>query len=313
MVGIVLAVLLAFASLSATAGYLWARADSDRPAPQRALPAQWPSKDGEALRPVPMPGGELVTALPTDTGGQVLCQALDQERWESLLGGKVLREVRDGACHVVGTTAEVLLTLDSRAANLQDPSDVEVAGHPGQLEYLPPEVNARLDVRLVDAEGTGQVHPYLRVELSGNAGVDTLTESVAREVVQAVSAPGPALPAQAKDGTIPLQHPAPAAIVDAPWPMISWQLCAALTRELGGTGKPRFDGSCTVRGVEATYTDIVTPRAFPERIAGRPALVTDELVAVKLTDDGSQELTFTGPGRSLRSVAEAVLPRLLDR
>jgi hypothetical protein len=312
VVVIVLAVLFSFAGVATAAGYLWARVDNDRPAVARALPAEWPSTDGKPLRPVPLPTGEMIAALPSDTAGQVLCQALSQERWEALLGGKTLREVRGAGCHVVTATTDVTLALDGTPANLQDPREVEVAGHAGQLEYLPPKGNTRLDVRLVDAAGRDQVNPFLRIEVSGSApALDALTESVATEVVQATTKPGPALPAVGKDGSIPAQRPAPAAIADLPWPMISWQLCAALTRELGGTPRPYADGRCTVRGIQAAYTDTVSPRVFPGRLAGRPALITDDVVAVKLADGTAQELAFTGAGRSLKTVAEAVLPRLL--
>jgi hypothetical protein len=260
-----------------------------------------------------MPTGEMVAALPPDTAGQALCQALSQERWEALLGGKTLREVRGAGCHLVTATTDVTLALDSGPANLQDPSEVEIAGHSGQLEYLPPKVGTRLDVRLVTADGTDQLKPFMRVELSGSArALDTLTESIATKVVEATMAPGPALPAPAEDGSIPTQRPAPAAIADLPWPMISWQLCTALTRQLGGTGQPYFDGRCAARNVQVAYTDTVSPRVFPDRLAGRPALITDEIVAVKLTEGTAQELTFTGSGRSLKALAESVLPQLLD-
>lgn len=313
VLGIVLAVLFSFASVATAAGYLWARADTDRPATTRALPTEWPSKDGRVLRPVPMPTGEMVAALPADTAGQVLCQALSQERWEALLGGKTLREVRGADCHLVTATTDVTLALDAEPTNLQDPSDVEIAGHSGQLEYLPPKVGTRLDVRLVNAAGTDQLKPFLRVELRGSApALDTLTESIATKVVEAAMTPGPALPALGKNGSIAAQRPAPAAIADLPWPMISWQLCSALTRELGGTAHPYFDGRCTVRNIEVAYTDAVSPRVFQASLGGRPALITDDVVAVKLTDGTAQELTFMGSGRSLKTLAESVLPRLLD-
>ncbi|MTD56639.1 hypothetical protein [Amycolatopsis pithecellobii] len=312
VLGIVLAVLFSFAGAATAAGYLWARADDDRHAMTRALPATWPSKDGTALRPVPMPAGELIAALPPDTAGQVLCQSLSQERWEALLGGKALREVRDAGCHVVTSTTDLTLKLADAPANLQAPRETEVAGRPARLEFLPPNVNNRLDVRLVDKPGSALVKPFLHAELSGSGpALDRLTESVAAEVVAATTKAGPPLPATGKDGSIPLEHPAPAAIADLPWPVISWQLCAALTRELGGPGRPYADGRCTVRGIQAAYTDAVSPRAFSDRLAGRPALVTDNVVAVKLTDDTAQELTFTGGGRSLKALAEALLPHLL--
>ncbi|WP_236797021.1 hypothetical protein [Amycolatopsis sp. GM8] len=312
VLGIVLAVLFSFAGVATAAGYLWARADDDHPTVTRALPAVWPTKDGKALRPVPMPAGELVVALPPDTAGQVLCQSLGQDRWEALLGGKALREVRGASCHVVTANTDVTLALTDSPANLQDPHDIEVSGRAARLEYLPPYVNTRLDTQLADRPGSDQIKPFLRVELSGSApALDQLTESVAAEVVAATTKPGPALPAAGKDGSIPVEHPAPAAITDLPWPMISWQLCAALTRELGGTPRPYSDGRCTVRGIQAAYTDSVSPRVFPDRLAGRPALITDSLVAVKLSDDTSQELAFTGTGHSLKALAESVVPRLL--
>lgn len=313
MLGVVLAVLLSLGAVSAAAGYLWARADTDRPAPTHTLPAQWPSKDAHAVHPVPMPTGEMVAALPPDTAGHVLCTALPAERWEALLGGRTLLEVRDGGCHLVTNTTDIRLSLAAAPAQPQDPDQVEIAGREGSLEYLAPHVNTRLDVRLVPEAATDQIKPYLHVELNGSApALDELTEKVATAVVEATTQPGPSLPAIAKDGTIPLQRPAPSTIVDTPWPMISWQLCAELSRELGGTGKPTFDGRCTVRGIQAAYTDTVSPRQFPDQLAGRPALVAGNVVVVQLSDD-AQQLTLTGTGRPLRELAEAIVPRLLGR
>lgn len=312
VLGIVLAVLFSFAGVATAAGYAWTRMDDDRPPPPKALPAQWPSKGGQALRQVPMPTGEMVAALPPDTAGQVLCQALNQEQWDTLLGSRSLREVRGAGCHVVTADTDVTLALDETPVNLRSPSDVEVAGRPGRLESLPPKTNTRLDVQLVDAAGTDQIKPYLRVELIGDApGMDRLAESLATAVVQATTKPGPALPAPRQDGSIPMRELAAAPIADLPWPAISWQLCSALTARLGGTARPFVDGRCTVRGIQAAYTDSVSPRVFPTQLAGRPAVITDDMVAVRLTDDTAQELTFTGGGRSLRTLAAAVLPRLL--
>lgn len=313
VLAVVLAVLFSFAVISAAAGYLWARADTDRPVPAHSLPAQWPTKDARAPRSVPVPTGEMAAALPPDTAGDVLCTALPQERWEAMLGGTTLREVRDGGCHLVTTTMDVTLSLAGAPAQPQDPEQVEIAGHEASLEYLAPHVNTRLDVHLIPEPASSQIKPYLHVELNGNApALDELTENVATAVVTAITQPGPSLPPQAADGTIPLQHPAPTTIVDAPWPVISWQLCTELSRELDGTGKPRFDGRCTVRGIEAAYTDTVSPRKFTDEVAGRPALVTNDSVAVRLSDD-NQTLTLTGTGRPLKDLAEAIVPRLLGR
>lgn len=313
VLGVVLAVLFSFAAVSAAAGYLWARADTDRPATTRALPAQWPSKDARAVRSVPMPTGEMIAALPPDTAGNVLCGALSQERWQALLGGRTLLEVRDGGCHLVTNTTDITLSLASAPGQPQDPEQVDIHGHDGSLEYLSPYVNTRLDVRLVPENATEEIKPYLHVELNGSApALDELTEKVADAVVDATTQPGPSLPSVTKDGAIPLQHPAPASIVDTPWPVISWQLCTALSRELGGTGKPAFDGRCTVRGIQAAYTDSPSPLKFPDQVAGRPALVTPDRVTVQLGDD-AQQLTLTGSGHPLKELADTIVPRLLGR
>ncbi|HJQ46620.1 MAG TPA: hypothetical protein VJ870_09905 [Amycolatopsis sp.] len=314
---ILVGVLLSFASVATAAGYLWSQDAGPRPAVARGLPAVWPTQDGHALRSVPIPTGEMVTALPADTGAQVLCQALSQQRWEALLGGATLRESRDGSCHVVTATLDVTLLLDETPAALQDPGKIDVAGRSGEVEYVSPKVNARLNLPLTGAAPSEQIRPVLRVAVSGAAQqpLDDLTTSITDAVVRATMAPGPALPKVAKDGTIPPQPVAPApqhGIVDSPWPMISWQLCTALTDQLGGTGKPKIDGECTVRGVRAAYSDTVSPRVYPDTIDGRPALITGDLVAIKLTDDSAQELTLTG-SQSLRPLAEAMLPSLLGR
>jgi hypothetical protein len=316
---ILVAVLLSFASAATAAGYLWTRDASGRPPVTRGLPAVWPTKDGQALRAVPIPTGEMVSALPPDTAGHVLCQALSQQRWEAVLGATTLREVQSGSCHVVTDALDVTLRLDTTPAALQDPESVDIAGHGGEVEYLAPKANARLDVRLASANPTDLIKPFLRVEINRSAGrsgppLDELAGSVATEVVKATTKPGPSLPEQGRDQAIPARQEAPVpdhGIVDSPWPMISWQLCTTLGHELGASGKPRFDGRCTIRNIQATYTDDVSPRLFPDTLGGRPALITNDLVAIKLTDDSTQELTFTGTGRPLKTLAEAVLPQLL--
>ncbi|HVV11647.1 hypothetical protein [Amycolatopsis sp.] len=317
---VLVVVLLSFGSVATAAGYWWARDARDQPAVTPTLPSVWPTKNGQAVRSVPIPTGEMVAALPPDTAGHVLCQSLSREQWEALLGGETLREVENGGCHVVTDTLDVRLYLDGTPANLQDPEQVDVAGHSGELEALAPEVNARMNVRLVDDAATEQIKPFLRLDISRSVerpgpGVDDLAGSVAKAVVQATMTPGPDLPKRTSGQAIPAQTMAPApdhGIVDAPWPMISWQLCTALTKQLHATARPRFDGTCTARGVTVAYTDDASPRVFPQTLAGRPASISDDAVAVKLTDDSAQTVTFTG-GSSLKELAESMLPSLLGR
>ncbi|MFD2417390.1 hypothetical protein [Amycolatopsis pigmentata] len=319
VIAILVSVLLSFASVAAATGYLWSRGGPGDRSATPALPTVWPTKEGVPLRSVPLPSGELVTALPPDSIGQVLCQALPPERWNQILGGAALREVRGQSCHVVTATLEISLTLDRTVGTLNPTRTADIAGHPGQLEFLAPKANARLGVRLVGAAANDEIRPYLLANLTATAAdprnpPDTLITTVAREVVAATMAPGPPLPPVGPGGAIPPRKADPVhghGIVDSPWPMISWQLCTSLSRELGGTPKPEFGGRCTVGGVRAAYTDTVSPRVYPGTLAGRPALITDDLVAIKLTDDSAQELTFSGGG-SLRTLAEKVAPALVS-
>ncbi|WP_414635878.1 hypothetical protein [Amycolatopsis sp.] len=320
VVAILIAVLLFFASVAAATGYLWTRHEQGGQASTAGLlPTTWPTGEGRALRPVPIPAGELVSALPPDSVPQVLCQALSQERWNHLLGGTTLREVRGKSCHLVTETLDVSLDLDGTPAAVREARQVDIAGHPGEVEFPEPKVNARLNVRLVAAAPTDQIRPYLRVGFSRatdrpGPALDELITTVAREVVATTMTADLPLPPVAPDGTIPMRQADPVpghGILDSPWPAISWQLCTRLARELAGTPRPAFDGRCTVRGIQVAYTDAVSPRRYPDTIAGRPALVTADLVAIRLTDDTVQELTFTGSGRSLEALAEKVLPALL--
>jgi hypothetical protein len=316
VVAIVVGVLVAFASVAAATGYIWSQTTGTAPPSAAAQPVAWPSKDGQALRAVAIPAGDLVAALPPDARGQVLCQALSQERWNGILGGTTQREVRDDGCHLVTTTLDLSLSLDQAPAGLRAPKPVDIAGHPGELEFFA-SGNARLEVRLVTATATTEITPYLLLSLSSTAdqpALDGLITTVGRAVVAATMSTHEPLPPAGPDRTIASRQVPPVpghGIVDAPWPLISWQLCTELTRVLGGSPKAYFAGRCTVRGITATYTDTVSPRRYPDQVAGRPALVTDSLVAIKLTDDSVPELTLTGSGRSLKQLAETVLPALL--
>lgn len=319
VIAILVSVLLSFASVAAATGYLWSRGGPGQRLATPALPSVWPTKDGMPLRPVPLPSGELVTALPPASIGQVLCQALAQDRWNQLLGGTSLREVRGQSCHIVTAELDLSLTLDRTIGVLNSAHAVDIAGHPGQIEFLAPKTNARLAVHLVAAAATDEVRPYLLASLTTTTAdprnpPDALITAIVREVLAATMTPGPPLPPIGPGGAIPPRKAEPVrghGIADSPWPMISWQLCTVLTRELGGTPKPEFDGRCTVRGVRAAYSDTLSPRVYPGTLAGRPALITDDLVAIKLTDDSAQELTFSG-GASLRTLAEKISPALLS-
>ncbi|NYI89233.1 hypothetical protein HNR02_002556 [Amycolatopsis endophytica] len=323
VIAIVIGVLLSFASVAGAAGYIWSQGSAAPPAAP-GLPAVWPTKDGELPRRVPMPSGEMIAALPSDSSGHVLCQALSEQRWQAVLGGATLREVRGGGCHIVTGSLDVVLRLDNLPAQLRSPQTLTVSGRAAEVESSG-TVNARLNAHLVDDQPSGEIHPYLRVEITRYAvtrpglALDELATSIARDVIDSTMAPGPDLPRANQNGVIAMEatEPVPGyGILDSPWPVVSWQLCTSLAEAMKTSttsAKPKFDGRCTVRTVQAALSDDVTPRAYPDTLAGRPALITPDVVAVKLDDDTSQELSFTGTGRDLRALAESVLPALLGR
>ncbi|NIH86965.1 hypothetical protein [Amycolatopsis granulosa] len=323
VIAIVLGVLLSIASVAGAAGYLWARGTA-APPPAPGLPTVWPTRDGELPHRVPMPSGEMLVAMPGDSSAHVLCQALSDRHWQALLGGTTLREVRGNGCHLVTGSLDVGVRLDNAPATLSAPQAVTVSGHAAEVESSG-TVNARLNAHLVDEPPSGRVHPYLRVDITRSAvtrpdlALDDLAVSIARDVLDATMAPGPGLPARSRDGTIAMQvtEPVPGyGIRGAPWPVVSWQLCTELAKAMGtspSAAKPKFDGRCTVRTVQAVLNDDVTPRAYPDTLAGRPALITSDLVAVKIADDETEELVFTGTGRDLSALAGSVLPALLGR
>ncbi|WP_158881864.1 hypothetical protein [Amycolatopsis anabasis] len=328
--GIVGGVVLLAASISGLAGYLWAQnASGIEPPPPRGLPAVWPTKHGEIPRPVPMPTGEMIAALPQSTAGHVLCQALPPKRWEEILGGKTLREAQSDACHLVTDTLEVFVRLDRPGAEppgpqAEEPEQVDVDGRPGQLEYAGAKLNAKLTVPLAaqPPNASEDIRTMLRIDIGqdpnhrADEGLDEQVTAIARGVLTAAAAPGPGLPPVGRNGVITARQTEPVpghGIVDGSWPMISWQLCTRLSRELGtgvGAADAKFKGDCAVRGVHATYTQDLSPRAYTTTIAGRPASVQQNAVTVKLADNSEQALTLSTDGKA---VSEADLPGFTGR
>ncbi|WIY05325.1 hypothetical protein QRX60_16305 [Amycolatopsis mongoliensis] len=123
--------------------------DSPQEAP-RALPSVWPTAHGEALRPVPMPTGELAAALPFSSRGHVLCEAVPEQTWSQVLGGPVLREVTAASCHVVTPELDVTAnTAEPAPVTGVEPAGVAVAGHQGTMTSSS-GYDATLIVRLAD-------------------------------------------------------------------------------------------------------------------------------------------------------------------
>ncbi len=294
--------------------------NKDEPGTGAELPEVWPSKSGQALRPVPMPTGEMVTALTDDTGAQVLCQAIPEQRWEEILGGRTLREA-GGACHAV--TAELDVSAQMIPELPKDtsrglPTRTTVAGKVAVIAT--DKDGTSLSVELVEVAPHNGASPVLRVSLRGRAIKNPETEGKAKALAEAliagVTPPGPALPKIGEDGEIPLEKREPGPIKDQPLPVVSWLLCGELGRALGvpaDNAKPTFFAACELNGVTADYSELSSLVRPTTSVAGLPAQVDNGSVIVQLTNDpGGQTLKFKGTG-DLTALAEKMVPPLLGR
>ncbi|MFI9454577.1 hypothetical protein [Amycolatopsis sp. NPDC052450] len=288
--------------------------------PEATLPTVWPSTSGQALRPVPMPTGEMVAALTDETGAQVLCQVIPEQRWEEILGGPTLLEA-GGSCHAV--TAKLDVSAQMIAALPEDtsrgmPTRTTVAG---KLAVIATDKDGTsLSVELVEVAPHNGASPVLRVSIRGRTtetpGSEEKAKALAEALIAGAMPPGPKLPKIGEDGEIPLEKTEPGPIKDRPLPVISWLLCGELGRALGvpaDKAKPTFFAACELNGVTADYSALSTAVVPTTTIAGLPAQVDERGVVVQLTDDpDGQTLKFKGTG-DLPALAEKMVPPLLGR
>ena len=306
--------------------------DSPEDAP-RSLPSAWPTAGAETIRPVPLPTGEMAAALPFGIAGQVLCTAVPVETWARVLDGPVLREARNGTCHVVTADLDVTAgTYDRAPVGGGEPAGITVAGHPGTLAESPigPAV---LNVRLADT-GEQWAAPELQLRIVSLADVRTerdfrgMAEALGTAMIGAITTPGPSLPSETERQHPPEMTPiAGTGIADAAYPLIMRQLCTQLARALElplAEVRPDWPGTCEHKAagaeVELSYNPSSLTRYFGDRFAGRPADVSEPggVIEVQLVDGSAQTLVVkvydldrTMPG--IRQIAEKVVPPLLGR
>ncbi|MFC3454695.1 hypothetical protein [Amycolatopsis speibonae] len=288
--------------------------------PEGKLPDVWPTKAANALRPVPMPTGEMVAALTDETGAQVLCQVIPERRWEEILGGRTLREA-GRACHAV--TAQLDVSAQMIPALPEDtsrgvPVRTTIAG---KLALIATDKDGTsLSVELVEVAPHNGASPVLLVSFRSRTSKAPDAEGKAKALAEALIAsampPGPKLPKIGEDGEIAPQQVEAGPLKDKPLPVMSWLLCGELGRALGAPAdkaKPTFFASCELNGVTADYSEhsaVVVPTTT---IAGRPAQVDGRGVVVQLTDDpDGKTLKFTGTG-DLQGLAEKMVPPLFGR
>lgn len=330
---IALSVLAAVIVLGGAAAWFLTPGSSEPRAAPLELPTHWPSSGGEPVRQVPMPAGEMAVALPSRTSGHVLCGAVPEQTWSTVLGGPVLREVdKNGHCHVVSANLEVSAGLWADPVPMRGatPETVTVAGRQGTVSaFGANDFGDILTVRLSDStEKWTQSNLQLIVhQVLGDRGEHDyrgMAMSLAGTMIGAITTPGPALP---RTGETREMTPIPGSgIADAPYPFITWQLCTQLSRALGvplDQLEPGSFGSCQRETgstrVSLTYDD-EGEDSFPDRIAGRPARddASGHELKIQLVDGSPQTLELswidsTKPHDALRDLAEKVVPPLLGR
>ena len=297
----------------------------------KELPKPWPTANGRPLRPVPMPSGELLMALPRETTAQVLCQAVPAERWIQLMGGEVAREVENGeSCHAVGLDDWVRISLNRTSVadltKLGTRKNLTIAGRPATL--ILGSSPSFVEVQLADADRRPPTGGFFRIETSWTRVPRQDDQSESRllglaEATLAVSfGPEPKLPAVGELDALERKTVEPGkGIIDAPLPEIAWKLCTQLGRALGlpaEATEPRNDGKCmvdTAKGSLRVENDALISEHRDPPVAGRPAKESQGELSVLLTDnDSKQGLRFQWSGGSktdLRELAEKVVPPLL--
>ncbi|MEU0532447.1 hypothetical protein [Amycolatopsis tolypomycina] len=334
---IVVAVLVAVAVLGGGT-WLVLRATVLRPValpePPKELPSPWPETGAEPVREVPMPTGEMAAALPDYTAAHVLCSALPEQRWAKLLGGPVLREVSAVfGCTVVTTTLRVRAELSDGKLVVPtgNPERTTVGGRDATI-HRASDRRATAVVRLLGANAPSWSKPVLEISLEQDVwdrtprDLPAMVRELGEGIVNAVTTPGPSLPADSAENTMPAREAGPvpgSGIVDAATPLIAWQLCSALSQSTGRPLEefvPKHDGECEYRtdkafGVQAASRAHLET-SLPDTVGGRPAFVENPSVTIQLTDESPQQvrLSWLSPRKSeaeLRAWAETLVPRLL--
>ncbi|GGM73465.1 hypothetical protein GCM10012275_50150 [Longimycelium tulufanense] len=291
--------------------------------PPATTPLEPPGRRLLPLRPVPMPAGESIAFLPRETTRQVLCQAIDEDKWADLLGGDVTRQVHDTfGCEVRGGGLRVRLDT---TGGLYHAGVINLSG----TEERTGDLGGRRARAVVTPDGKGisaaavaltpaaeseevlhnyvnSIRPTLTISVtaeeygSEHRPTHEVMVEVAEEVVPAVTPQGPtfAVPDRKANGEIPFTEMPlvrKGRIVDMPLPHQGMQLCT-LARELLGEHANEAKvtvtdiGRCilgTDRWNVYTYINHFSPlEDATELISGRPAAVGPHGDArVQLRDD----------------------------
>jgi hypothetical protein len=284
-------------------------------------PVPRPMFQDQHLRSVRMTSGPALGYVQPETAGQILCQLLDKDEWERLLGGPVGRRPLNppyAGCQIAPEEGMISLRLVARdiafaatSTIASRPSTTDGSGdrleitvaltddalHPAPRQYFP----AR---RLLEVQVVGHDAEF---------GIRVL-----EKIVPLLVRGGEALPGTDAQGHVQYANtPLTQDFVDLPTPVQALQLCTLLQEN--GLTSTRIDvrdtGECrlsTGQGqVTAAAEDTKQPPDYPDRVAGRPARRTLDppVVNVRLRDDAEVELYVSAPDSV--ALAEKLVPLLV--
>jgi hypothetical protein len=257
-----------------------------------------------------MTSGRALGYVLPETASQILCRLLDKDEWERLLGGPVGRRPlvgANGGCQVV--TAEGGVIIELRGSDDALEPDTTIAGRPARADVS--RASDGITVALTDdalRPAPRQYYPERRLLSATGITNDPdkeldLAERVLEELVPLVIDEGEELPDIDDQGHVRyVDTPPTADFVDLPTPVQALQLCTIMRAEPGVRDVEVFAiGDCRVRAADDSFTVAARHHAagdeYTERIAGRPALTSDEdnqWVEVKLRDDAATTLWVSG-------------------
>lgn len=301
-----------------------AACDSTAASPQETVPPPPDPREqlleDAGLRDVRMTSGEALRWVQPETASQILCQSLEKDAWEELLGGRVGRRAYIGptaTCHVAFSQGLVTVEL-SQSDDALD-GDTTIAGRPAEID-----VNGRYRVALTDEALEPAPRQYyaerrlLAVDVSADdADIESeLAEKVIEELVPLLTEEGDPLPDIADDGTVRYEKtPLVGHFVDQPVPVQALQLCTLVRAELGSRVRgveARDSGECRVDSDDnftVAARHVLDLDEFPDRVADRPASRSSaDAIRVLLRDDAGTMLYVTGEDAA--EIAERLVPLL---
>lgn len=297
--------------------------ESPQPTEPTATTASKPILEDGGLRDVRMTSGRALGYVQPETASQILCQLLDKDEWEDLLGDPVGRRPfvgADGGCTVTTAEGGVMLVLRSSDDALEP--DTTIADRPAKKDDS--RGSDGITVALTDEvlePAPRQYFPERRLLTATSIGSDTddaleVVTSVLEKVVPLIVEEGEELPDIDDDGKVRfVETPLTGDFVDLPIPVQALQLCTIMREEPGVREvETRDTGDCRVTAGEETFTvatrHLATDENLPNRVAGRPAFVSDGWLKVKLVDDAATALWMGND--DAEELAEKLVPLLTE-